>query len=216
MDFIFLILPALIKGAKLSVIITLQAGILAIFISIFVGIIRLSENFIVRLITGSYVEFFRGTSAFVQIYWAYFALPMIGIKISAITAGILVLSLNVGAYGSEVVRGGLKAINVGQIEASKSLGLPRIITYWKILLPQAMVRIILPMGNLMIDLLKGTSLLSVITVTDLAFAGRQLISSFGNPLLIFGLVLFIYLILALPLSLGSKFLYKYLYNWKTN
>ena len=71
-------------------------------------------------------------------------------------------------------------------------------------------------GNLMIDLLKGTSLLSAITVTDLAFAGRQLISSFGNPLLIFGLVLFMYLILALPLSLGSKFLYKYLYHWKTN
>ena len=216
MDFIYLILPALVKGAKLSVIITLQAGVLAICISIIVGIIRLSDNIIIRFITGSYVEFFRGTSAFVQIYWAYFALPMIGIKISAISAGILVLSLNVGAYGSEVVRGGLKAVSSGQVEASKSLGLPKIITYWKILLPQAMIRIILPMGNLMIDLLKGTSLLSAITVTDLAFAGRQLISSFGNPLLIFGLVLFMYLILALPLSLGSKFLYKYLYHWKTN
>ena len=81
MDFIYLILPALVKGAKLSVIITLQAGLLAICISIIVGIIRLSDNIIIKFITGSYVEFFRGTSAFVQIYWAYFALPMIGIKI---------------------------------------------------------------------------------------------------------------------------------------
>ena len=102
MDFIYLILPALVKGAKLSVIITLQAGVLAICISIIVGIIRLSDNIIIKFITGSYVEFFRGTSAFVQIYWAYFALPMIGIKISAISAGILVLSLNVGAYGSSL------------------------------------------------------------------------------------------------------------------
>ena len=215
MDFANLVIPALLNGAKFTVIIAIQAGILAILISIVVGVLRQFNNLLLKIFTTCYVEFFRGTSAFVQIYWAYFALPMIGVKLSAIEAGILVLALNVGAYGSEVVRGALKAIPKGQIEACKSLGIPNLIIYWKVLLPQAMTRIILPMGNLMIDLLKGTSLLSAITVTDLAFAGRQLISSFGNPLLIFGLVLIIYLILALPLSLGSKFLYQRLCYWKS-
>ena len=206
--------PILIDGTITTIILTILGAILALVIAFIVGLARISIFTSIRVLAIIYLEFFRGSSALVQMFFIYFVLPMWGIYFDALTAGVIACGCNVGAYGSEVVRGALKAIPKGQIEACKSLGIPNLIIYWKVLLPQAMARIILPMGNLMIDLLKGTSLLSAITVTDLAFAGRQLISSFGNPLLIFGLVLIIYLILALPLSLGSKFLYQRLYYWK--
>jgi len=196
--------PALLRGAKFTLLVAVQAGILAIFISVVVGVLRGLPSRLVRLVTGIYVEFFRGTSAFVQIYWAYFALPTLGIRLSAIEAGIVVLALNVGAYGSEVVRGALKAIPEGQREACQALGLPPWVAYLKVLLPQAMARTVLPMGNLLIDLLKGTALLSAITVTELAFAGRQVVSAFGSPLAIFSLVLILYLTMSVPIAWGAR------------
>ena len=84
MDFAHLVVPALLNGAKFTVTIAIQAGILSILISIVVGVLRQYNNLFLKIFTGCYVEFFRGTSAFVQIYWAYFALPMNGVKLSAI------------------------------------------------------------------------------------------------------------------------------------
>jgi polar amino acid transport system permease protein len=193
-------MPALIKGAALTVQITLMAGSLAFAISIFVGLLRGLPSPFIRVPTTIYVEFFRGTSAFVQIYWAYFVLPHLGVRLSAIEAGTLVLALNVGAYGSEVIRGALSSIHTGQREACLALNLPRWSAFRRILLPQAMLRAIMPMGNLLIDLLKGTSLLSAITVTDLSFAGRQSVSALGHPMTIFGLVLLMYFVMAAPLA----------------
>jgi polar amino acid transport system permease protein len=183
-----------------------QAGALAVLISICVGVLRNLGSPVINLLTGVYVEFFRGTSAFVQIYWAYFALPLVGVKLSALEAGIAVLGLNVGAYGSEVIRGALRAVPAGQREAAHSLGLPTWITFLKILLPQAMMRAVLPMSNLLVDLLKGTSLLSAITVTELAFAGRQAVSAVGHPLAIFTGVLVLYLIITAPIAWAGRHL----------
>jgi len=200
------VLPALFRGAKITVQVTLQAGILALIVSVVVGVLRDASSSFIRIPIGVYVEFFRGTSAFVQIYWVYFALPLLGIQLSAIAAGTVVLGLNVGAYGSEVVRGALRAVAQGQREACIALNLSKWTALTRILLPQAMLRVIVPWSNLLIDLLKGTSLLSAITVTELAFAGRQSVSALGNPLLIFGVVLLMYLILAAPIAWASKFL----------
>ena len=200
MDLVANVMPPLLKGAALTIQITLMAGFLAFVISIFVGLLRGLNNPFIRVSTTIYVEFFRGTSAFVQIYWAYFVLPYLGLKLSAIEAGTLVLAMNVGAYGSEVIRGALASIDVGLREACLALNLPKWSAFWRILLPQAMLRAVMPMGNLLIDLLKGTSLLSAITVTDLSFAGRQSVSAFGHPMIIFGLVLIIYFFMAAPLS----------------
>jgi len=203
-NLVFVILPPLLKGAAVTLQVMLQAGLLAFIISVVTGLLREISNPLVRFPIAFYVEFFRGTSAFVQIYWAYFALPLLGVKLSAIECGVIVLALNVGAYGSEVIRGALKAIPRGQREACIALNLPDWVIFIRILLPQAMIRIIIPFSNLLIDLLKGTSLLSVITVTELAFAGRQTVSAQGDPLTIFGVVLLIYLILAAPIAWGAK------------
>lgn len=204
MDVAIYVLHALLKGARISFLVAVQAGFLGLVIAVAAGVLREMANPVVRFAVGVYVEFFRGTSAFVQIYWAYFALPMLGVRLSAIEAGTAVLALNVGAYGAEVVRGALAAIPKGQREACWALGLPVWITYVKVLVPQALTRAILPFGNLMVDLLKGTALLSAITVTELTFAGRQTVSSIGHPFLIFGAVLILYLIMAAPIAWGAR------------
>lgn len=200
MDIVEAVLPALLKGAGITVQVTLQAGLLALVISLVVGVLRDVSNRIVRIPLTAYVEFFRGTSAFVQIYWVFFVLPLLGVHLSAIVAGTIVLALNVGAYGSEVMRGALRAVPRGQREACVALSLSPWTMLTRILIPQALIRAIIPWGNLLIDLLKGTSLLSAITVTELAFAGRQSAAVQGSPMLIFGLVLLIYLVLAAPIA----------------
>lgn len=206
MDVLPVVLPVLLRGAAVTLTVALQAGILAILISLLVGVVRDLGNPLFGAIATAYVELFRGTSAFVQIYWAYFALPMVGIRLSPIEAGIAILALNVGAYGSEVVRGALKAIPRGQREACAALGLPTWVIYAKVILPQAMVRVILPMSNLLVDLVKGTALLSAITVTELAFAGRQAVSALGEPLAIFTVVLLMYLVITGPIAWGALLL----------
>jgi polar amino acid transport system permease protein len=215
LDVALQVLPALLQGAKVSLIVAVQAGILAAMIAVAVGVLRDLPSRAVRLATSAYVEFFRGTSAFIQIYWAYFALPMLGVRLSALEAGTAVLALNVGAYGSEVVRGALAAVPTGQREACTALGLPRSVSYFRVMIPQAMARAVLPMGNLMVDLLKGTSLLSAITVTELAFAGRQAVSAIGHPFIIFGLVLCLYLVMAVPIASGARALDRWFRQWHT-
>ncbi len=201
-------MPALLRGAVVTISIAIAAGLLALAISLTVGTLRSLPNTVIRSVLGIYVEFFRGTSAFVQIYWAYFALPLLGVRLSAVEAGIAVLALNVGAYGSEVVRGAIAAVPNGQREAAAALGLPVWITYLKVVMPQAMSRSILPMSNLMIDLVKGTSLLSAITITELAFAGRQSVATFGHPLVIFGAVLTFYLCMTAPIAYGGRIFHR--------
>jgi polar amino acid transport system permease protein len=203
-DIVEAVLPALVKGAKITVQVTVQAGILALAISVVVGVLRDVSNRFVRIPLTVYVEFFRGTSAFVQIYWIFFVLPLLGVHLSAIVAGTIILGLNVGAYGSEVMRGALRAVPQGQREACVALNLSQWTTLTRILIPQALIRAIVPWGNLLIDLLKGTSLLSAITVTELAFAGRQSAAVLGSPMIIFGVVLFMYLVLAAPLAWAAK------------
>ena len=203
------VFDALLKGALSTLSIAAQAGLLAILVSLVVGILRGVNHQLVQFLLNIYVEFFRGTSAFIQLYWAYFALPLLGLNLSPLQAGISVLALNVGAYGSEIVRGAIRAVPNGQYEAGASLGIPKFIILFKILLPQAMIRAILPLSNLMIDLLKGTSLLSAITITELAFAGRQLVSAGAAPMLIFSLILLIYFCMTAPISWGGRRLDNY-------
>lgn len=214
MDFVVQNLPKLLDGARITLAVAVQAGLIALAISLVFGVLRTLGNRTVDLLTGAYVEFFRGTSAFVQIFWAYFALPMLGLRLEAMTAGILVLALNAGAYGTEIVRGALCALPRGQKEAAVALGLPVAIIYLRVLLPQALMRAVLPFGNLLIDLLKGTSLLSAITVTELAFAGRQIVSAQGHTMTVFGLVLLIYLVMALPIAMLARWLDRSLARWR--
>jgi polar amino acid transport system permease protein len=170
------------------------------------GLARLSRRAWVSLPALVYIDVFRGTSALVQLFWAYFALPLLGIKLSAMTVGILVLGLNIGAYGAEVVRGAVRAVPAEQSEAAVALNLTERQTMSRIILPQAVLLMLPPFGNLLIELLKSTALVSLITLGDLTFQGQVLRSATLRSGEIFTLVLLLYFVTALVITHGVRML----------
>jgi polar amino acid transport system permease protein len=135
-------------------------------------------------------------------------LPQLGVNISPLQAGVLALGLNVGAYGAEVVRGAIQSIPRGQIEASIALNMSPTLMMRRVILPQAMVRILPPFGNLLIELLKATSLASLILLADVTFQAQTLRQSVGVARIteIYGLLLIIYFVISYPLTLGVRWL----------
>ena len=151
----------------------------------------------------TYVEVFRGTSALVQLFWLFFVLPP-GLSLEPFTVAVLGLGLNVGAYGSEVVRGAIQAVPRGQWEASTALNMTRPQMLRRIILPQAFVAMVPPWGNLFIELLKSTALVSLITLGDLAFRAQQMNQTTMRTIPIFTLVLLIYLAISLVITIGMR------------
>lgn len=204
----FDLLPALLRGLAITIQLTLAGAALALAVALVAGVARASKNIFIRTITGFYVEIFRGTSILVQLFWIFFVLPLppFNLSLTPLQAGILALGLNVGAYGAEVVRGAIGAIPKGQIEASTALNMSPGLMMRRVIIPQAMVRILPPFGNLLIELLKATSLVSLITLSDITFQALSLRQSVGRTTEVFLLILFIYFLLAYPLTLGVRWL----------
>lgn len=204
----FDLLPALLRGLSTTITLTFWGALLALAVALFTGILRSSQNALLRSVSGMYVEVFRGTSILVQLFWIYFVLPLppFNISLSAFNAGVLALGLNVGAYGAEVVRGAIRAIPRGQIEAATALNMSRGLMMRRVILPQAIVRILPPFGNLLIELLKATSLVSLVTLSDVTFQALTLRQSVGRITEVFTLLLFIYFLIAYPLTLGVRWL----------
>lgn len=203
-------LETLLDGTVLTVQIWVLSAILAIVVAPIAGLARTSRFAPVRLLAGLFVEFFRGSSAIVQLYFAFFALPLIGVTLSPMMAGVLVLGCNVGSYGSEVVRGALAGIPRGQWEAADALGLSKLERMRTVIFPQALVAMLPPGGNLLIDLLKGTSLVSLVALSDLTFKAQQLRAGGGNTLEIFAVTLLIYFLLSSVIDLLVKFCERFL------
>lgn len=199
-------LPGLLQGAMLTVQLTLLGCAVAVIAGITAGLGKLYGPAPVRWLANVYIEIFRGTSALVQLFWLFFVLPQFGIMLDAFTVGVLGLGLNVGAYGAEVVRGAVTAVPRGQFEAATALNMSGIQMLRRIILPQAMVAMIPPWGNLFIELLKSTALVSLITLNDLAFRAQQMNQATMKTLPIFTLVLLIYLALSLTLTIGMRLL----------
>jgi polar amino acid transport system permease protein len=204
----FDLLPPLLRGLAITIELTLAGGALAFLVAIVAGVARSSRNAMVRGISGFYVEVFRGTSILVQMFWIYFVLPLdpFNIKLTAFQAGVVSLGLNVGAYGAEVVRGALRATPRGQIEATIALNMPPMLRLRRVILPQAMVRILPPFGNLLIELLKATSLVSLITLGDVTLQALTLRQTVGRTPELFTLLLVIYFLLAYPLTIGIRWI----------
>jgi polar amino acid transport system permease protein len=158
----------------------------------------------VRWLAIVYIEIFRGTSALVQLFWLFFVLPLFGITLEPMTVAVLGLGLNIGAYGAECVRGAIQAVPRGQWEATTALNMTRAVALRRIILPQAFVAVIPPWGNLIIELLKATSLVSLITIGDLAFKAQQMNQTTLRTVEIFSLVLVIYLCIALVITQGMR------------
>jgi polar amino acid transport system permease protein len=196
----FDLLPVLLQGARVTLEVTLMAAGVALVLSFVVGLARLAPFHPVRFLATVYVEILRGTSALVQLFYLFFILPAFGIRLDPMTTAVIGLGLNLSAYGSEIVRAAVRHVDHGQWEASVALSMSPALALRRIILPQALLAMMPPFGNLLIELLKATSLVSLITLTDLTFAGSTMVASTGRAAQVWGLVLLIYLVMALPLG----------------
>ena len=194
----------ILEGALVTIELTILGSALALAMAFLAGLGRVSRFAAVRALATAYIEFFRGTSIFVQLFWAYFVLPFFGVPLTPLQAGVLALGLNVGAYGAEVVRGAVRSIGKEQYEACVALNLGRWQSLRYVILPQALLLMLPTFGNNAIELLKATSIVSLISLSDLTFQAQVVRSQTGNTLVPFTTILIIYFALALIISWGVR------------
>jgi polar amino acid transport system permease protein len=197
-------LGLILHGALVTIELTLMGSALAVVMAFLGGLGRLSRFFAVRALATTYIEFFRGTSIFVQLFWAYFVLPVMGVTLTPMQTGVLALGLNVGAYAAEVVRGAIQSIGREQYEACIALNLGRWQGMRHVILPQAFLVMLPTFGNNAIELLKATSVVSLISLADLTFEAQVVRAQTGNTLVPFTTILILYFILALAISWAMR------------
>ncbi|MBC2734842.1 MAG: ABC transporter permease subunit [Desulfosarcina sp.] len=193
--------PVLMTGVKYTIIITAGGLFFGFILGTASGLMKLSRNPVVQRIAGLYIESIRGTPLMVQVMFLYFGLPLaLGMRISPLTASIVAISANSGAYIAEVVRGAVQSIEKGQVEAGRSIGLTRSQTMLYIIWPQAFRRMIPPLGNQFIISLKDTSLLVVIGMGELTRTGQEIIAENFRAFEVWLTVALIYLAMTRTLS----------------
>lgn len=200
-------LPILLQGALITLKIVVISLIFAFIIGLISGLMSVSTNKVLRFISSVYIDLIRGTPLLVQVFFIYFGLPVfLDMRIPAETAGIIAISLNAGAYISEIFRAGIVSISKGQSEAARSLGLNKLQTMRLVILPQATRRMVPAFVNQLIVTIKDTSLLSAIGITELTQSGEIIISTNFRAFEIWGTVGAFYLIIIYILSRISRVL----------
>ena len=193
--------PLLLIGAGVTIQITVLSTAIGFVIGLIVGVARISNLRLLRMLAEVYVEFFRGTPLLVQIFLFYFALPVItGQRIDPFIAAISACGINSGAYVAEIFRAGIQSIDDGQMEAGRSLGMTWLQTMRYIIVPQAFKRVIPPLGNEFIAMLKDSSLVSVIGFEELTRRGQLIIAKTYGSFEIWMSVAVIYLVMTLTIS----------------
>ena len=186
----------MVDGTVLTVAQFLLATVVTVVVAVLFGLMRLSRNPGIRGVATVYIEIFRGTSLLVQLFWIFFVLPIFGLNLDKFVAGFLAVGLNMGAYGAELVRGAIRAVPRGQWEAAIALNMTGRKRMWRVILPQAFVIMLPPWGNLVIEILKGTALVALISVADLMFEVRQINIATFLSVQAFGTALIVYYVLA--------------------
>ena len=184
------------SGTLMTIVLTLGGCALALVMAFVAGLGRLSPVRPLKWLSVAYIEFFRGTSCLVQMFWMFYALPYFGVSLEPLTAGILTLGLNIGAYGAEVVRSAVLAVPRSQREAGIALNYSPLQRLRYIELPQAIPMMLPPFGNLAVDLMKLSAVASLIMISDLTFRAQLIRNSTGETLWPFLAILVIYFIIA--------------------
>ena len=193
--------PVLMNGAKLTIYITLIGLFFGFILGALAGIGKISKNKFINRMTNIYVESVRGTPLMVQVMFLYFGLPLaLGMRVPPMTAGIVAIAVNSGAYISEIVRGAVQSINVGQTEAARSIGLTNFQAMTYVIWPQAFKRMIPPLGNQFIISLKDTSLLVVIGVGELTRQGQEIIAVNFRSFEVWMTVALMYLVMTMTIA----------------
>ncbi|WP_237173159.1 ectoine/hydroxyectoine ABC transporter permease subunit EhuC [Paracandidimonas lactea] len=210
----------LLEGAWITVQLTVYSTILGTATAFLFGIGKLSSNWFIKGVSLCFIEVFRGTSLLVQLFWLYFALPVLGqqlgldLRMPPVLTGTLALGLNIGAYGAEVVRGAIQAVPPTQYEAAKALDFSPRHTLWRIALPQAIPEMMPSFGNLAIQNLKDTALVSLISLGDMTFRAEQIRNFTQDSVGVYTLLLLMYFGMALVLTGLMKLLERSVGRWR--
>src|SRR5690554_6327212 len=213
--------PPLLEGAWVTAQLTFYSTLLGGFFAFAFGLGRISHNWLLKSFSVAMIEVFRGTSLLVQLFWLYFALPLVGQmlgmdwRLPPMVAGTLALSLNIGAYGAEVVRGAIQAVPLSQHEAAKALDFTPRQTLWRISLPQAISEMLPSFGNLAVQNLKDTALVSLISLGDMTFRAEQIRNFTQDSTTIYSMLLFTYFGMALVVTAAMRLLERYVTRWRT-
>ena len=198
--------PRFQEGIVTTLYLTLGGAALGFAMALVLGVAAGSRLMVIRGVSRTIVEFFRGTSLLVQLFWLFFVLPLLGYELDPLFCGILALGLNYGAYAAEVVRGSLAAVPTPQKEAAVALNFSPWHRMSKVVFPQAWVQMIPPLNNLLVQLLKGSALASFILLQDLTFHIGELRRVTGDTVFAFGVGLILYFVIAYVLTLFMNLL----------
>ncbi len=198
--------PRFQEGIVTTIYLTLGGAALGFAMALVLGVAAGSRLMVIRGVSRTIVEFFRGTSLLVQLFWLFFVLPLLGYELDPLFCGILALGLNYGAYATEVVRGSLAAVPTPQKEAAVALNFSPWHRMSKVVFPQAWVQMIPPLNNLLVQLLKGSALASFILLQDLTFHIGELRRVTGDTVFAFGVGLILYFVIAYVLTLFMNLL----------
>lgn len=204
--------PELVRAAGVAALLSVLTFLVGTALGIFGAIGRISRHRVVYAISTGYVELFRNTPLLVQLYIAYYGLEGVGIHLDAFSAALLAMSLNSGAYESEIIRGGIIAVGRGQIEAAFSVGMTYAQTLRKVIIPYAIQVIYAPLGNQFIGIILGSSVASVITVPEITYVGLNIGSrsyrDFETFLVIWAVYIAVNLLLSALFRLSGRVLFR--------
>lgn len=189
------VLPFFLEAAWVTLSISVLAILLGLLIAVVLVAGRLSDFLVARCLSRVYVSVFRGTPCLVQLFVLYFGGPQIGLELEPYSAGVIGLALNIGAYMAESIRGAISNVDRGQAEAARSIGFGRGRTLWLVTLPQAARLMIRPLGVNAVALIKGSALVSTISVVELTYTAQRFISSTFKPFEIFAVAAVLYTIM---------------------
>lgn len=200
-------IPRLLEGAFVTLQVAILGFTLSVLLATTITVARTSLNSkIFNSILAFYISFIRGTPILVQIFLVYYVLPVFGLNLGPFTAGIIAITLNSAAFVTEILRGGLASVPIGQFEATKSLGISGYTLWRKIILPQTFITCIPPLVNEFTVVLKATALLSMITVVELMRVSQQIYSANYHPVEVLSGTFVIYFLMCFVVSRGSVFL----------
>jgi His/Glu/Gln/Arg/opine family amino acid ABC transporter permease subunit len=200
--------PYMLRGALVTLEISACSMVVATLIGVVLGLISVSDLVLLRRIVRAYVYFVRGTPALVQIFLVYFGLPGLGFELSSFWSGVAALAFNSAGFMAEIVRAGLQSIDSGQNEAALSIGMTNRQSIVHILLPQSLRRVTPPLTNEMITLVKSSSLLSVISITELTRSAQLIIAQRFVPFELYSALAVYYLVIISVMSQCSEYIEK--------
>ncbi|WP_159433419.1 amino acid ABC transporter permease [Bacillus tuaregi] len=210
-DLLGFLIP-LLKGAVITIELTILSLAIALAIGLIAAFARISHNFFLNKLASIYISIIRGTPLLVQLMYIYFVLPELGIKLSAFSSALIGLALYEAAYLAEIFRAGISSIGKGQLEAAYAIGMNYSTAMRRIILPQAVKNVLPPIGNSAILLLKNSSLAAVIAVNELMYTGENLATSTFRNIEIFTLVAIIYWLLHYPMDRAVNLLERRMNN----